>query len=103
MKLITVCVPPEALAKVKQAIFKAGAGRSNRYENACRESVGFSEFRPLAGSNPASGQAGITNRVPDVKLEITCEDSLVSGVIRNIRLAHPYEEPILAVFSMEDY
>ena len=93
MYKLTVYIPETHLEAVKEALFAAGAGRYAAYDRCCWQVLGQGQFRPLAGSDPFIGQAGVEERVQEYRVEMICVDAAVEGVTRALRAAHPYEEP----------
>lgn len=90
---LTVYIPETHLEAVKDALFAAGAGRYAAYDRCCWQVLGQGQFRPLAGSDPFIGRAGVEERVQEYRVEMICADEVVAGVTRALRAAHPYEEP----------
>jgi hypothetical protein len=86
-------VPPEALEKVKNAVFDAGAGKIGNYDRCCWQSPGVGQFRPLVGSHPHVGQQGELELVEEYRVEMVCDERCISDVLVALRRAHPYEEP----------
>jgi len=98
---ITVYVPEASLDVVKQAMFAAGAGRIGNYDLCCWQVRGEGQFRPLPGSQPAEGVTGSVTQLPEYRLEMVCEDAVLTDVISAMRAAHPYEQPAYHVIRME--
>jgi len=98
---ITVYVPEATLDVVKQAMFAAGAGRIGNYDLCCWQVRGEGQFRPLPGSQPAEGVTGSVTQLPEYRLEMVCEDAVLTDVISAMRAAHPYEQPAYHVIRME--
>jgi hypothetical protein len=86
-------VPESDLEIVKEALFAAGAGRIGNYDRCCWQTKGNGQFRPLPGSNPTIGSHGSVERVEEWKVEMVCDESLVSAVVAALHAAHPYETP----------
>jgi len=93
MYKLTVYIPETHLEALKDALFAAGAGRYAAYDRCCWQVLGQGQFRPLAGSDPFIGRAGVEERVQEYRVEMICEDEAVDGVTRALRASHPYEEP----------
>ena len=93
MYKLTVYIPESHLESVKGTLFAAGAGRYAAYDRCCWQVLGQGQFRPLAGSDPFTGQTGIEERVPEYRVEMICPDEAVAAVTAALRSAHPYEEP----------
>ena len=103
MYKICVYVPDKHVETVKLALFDAGAGRIGNYDSCCWQTDGIGQFRPLAGSNPAIGSQNVVEQVPEVKLELVCEDDLVEAAVRAMRESHPYEEPAFDVWPLAGF
>ena len=98
---IVITVPVSHTDIVREAMGKAGAGRIGNYEFCSFSSRGTGRFRPLAGANPAIGQVGELEQVEEERIEVTCDRELVEDVIKAIKSVHPYEEPVIDVYSLE--
>ena len=103
MYKICVYVPEKHVETVKRALFDAGAGRIGNYDSCCWQTDGIGQFRPLPGSNPAIGSQNVVEQVPEVKLELVCENDLVEAAVRAMRESHPYEEPAYDVWKLEEF
>ena len=86
-------VPPSHLEFVKQAVFAAGAGKIGNYDQCCWQSLGQGQFRPLAGSHAFIGEDNRMETLEEYRVEMVCEDALITPVITALKKAHPYEEP----------
>ncbi len=95
-------VPQTHLESVKTALFEKGAGRIGDYDCCCWQVLGQGQFKPLAGSNPYLGQQGSIERVEEYKVEMVCDDSVMSAVIRQLLATHPYEEPAYEIYPLVD-
>jgi dinuclear metal center YbgI/SA1388 family protein len=91
-KLVTF-VPQEALEKVSEAIFAAGAGHIGHYTSCSFRTQGTGTFFGEEGSNPTVGMAGRLEQAPEIKIETIVPMSKIDDVVRALRKAHPYEEP----------
>lgn len=100
--LLCFYVPEDAVERVKDAVFAAGAGRIGRYDRCCWQTPGQGQFRPLAGSNPTLGRQDSLETVAEYKVEMVCEQQFVSAAVRALREAHPYEEPAWHVLQQAD-
>ncbi|MDH5764518.1 MAG: YqfO family protein [Gammaproteobacteria bacterium] len=101
MYKISVFIPESHLEPVKSAMFKAGAGKIGDYDCCSWQTLGQGQFRPLANSNPYIGSTGNIEQVDEYKVEMVCEDNLVTTVIDAMKQAHPYEEPAYDVWKLE--
>lgn len=93
-------VPESYLEQVKSAIFKSGAGKYEDYDSCCWQTKGLGQFRPLDGSNPFIGEAGIVEKVEEWKVETICKDEVIKDVIDALIKSHPYEEPAYSYWKI---
>ena len=97
---LVVFVPHEALDRVRNALFEAGAGRIGAYERCSWYTEGVGTFLGGEGSDPTVGQAGREERVPELRLETVFPAESHEQVIAALRRAHPYEEPAFDVYEL---
>lgn len=101
-----VYVPITASEKIKTALFNAGAGRYNNYDQCSWESNGLGQFRPLEKSNPFLGSLDTVEKVEEIKIEMICECDKIKDVLKRLKEVHPYEEPAYGVIefkTIEDF
>jgi dinuclear metal center YbgI/SA1388 family protein len=98
-KLVTF-VPPDALAKVSDALFEAGAGRIGDYRGCSFRAPGTGTFFGEAGTLPAVGSAEKNEVVEEVRLETVVPIDRVGEVVRALRASHPYEEPAFDLVAL---
>ncbi|MEI7899904.1 MAG: NGG1p interacting factor NIF3 [bacterium] len=101
MYKLTVYIPESHVEPVKEALFAAGAGRYAAYDCCCWQVLGQGQFRPLAGSVPFVGQAGVVEQVTECRVEMVCADEAVGAVTVALRASHPYEEPAFDFVRVE--
>jgi hypothetical protein len=97
---LVVFVPAEALDRVRDALFEAGAGRIGEYERCSWYTEGMGTFRGGEGTQPAVGEAGREERVPELRLETVFPSDHRERVVEALRHAHPYEEPAFDVYEL---
>jgi hypothetical protein len=97
---LVVFVPPEALDRVRDALFAAGAGRIGAYERCSWYGEGTGTFFGTEGSNPTVGERGVEERVPELRLETVFPAERHEDVVSALRGAHPYEEPAFDVYEL---
>lgn len=94
-------VPTSDAHKVKEAIFKTGAGSLGKYSHCSFESKGIGQFKPLAGSSPTIGAVGQLERVEELRVEILCSPENIQAAVGALKSSHPYEEPAFEVYKVE--
>ena len=93
MRKLEFYVPKDHAETVKEAVFAAGAGKIGDYDKCCWCAEGTGQFRPLEGSDPFIGSKDEVERVPEVKVEMVCDDDAIDAVVEALKKAHPYETP----------
>ncbi len=101
--LIAFYVPTTHVEDVKNAMFKAGAGKIGAYDLCSFEVQGLGQFRALSGSSPFLGTMDQLEKVNEVKVEMVCEEHLIKLVVAALKEAHPYEMPAYYITKTLDY
>jgi hypothetical protein len=95
-------VPADALEATRDAVFEAGAGRIGEYERCSWYTAGTGTFLGGEETDPAVGERGVEEHVPELRVETVVPDDLLEDVVAALRDAHPYEEPALDVYLLVD-
>jgi hypothetical protein len=103
MYKLSFFVPSDYLDAVKQAVFAVGAGKIGDYDQCCWQVLGEGQFRPLTGSAPFIGQQLQLETVPEYKVEMVCDDKVVTAAVAALKASHPYETPAYDVVRLESY
>jgi len=98
---VVVFVPPDALDRVANAMFAAGAGRIGEYEQCSYRLRGEGTFFGTEATNPAVGRKGRLERVEEIRLEMVAPQNRMPEVVQAIRASHPYETPAYDVYPLE--
>ena len=98
---VVVFVPEADLSKVSDAMFAAGAGVIGQYEQCSFRLAGTGTFFGTESTNPTVGAKGRREDVNEWRLEVVCPESILSGVLAAMRLAHSYEEPAFDVYPLK--
>lgn len=99
---IVVFVPEDSLERVRTALFRTGAGSIGDYDECSYTLEGTGTFRGNELSTPAAGTKGIFERVPEVRLEMLCDNFLLNKAIAAIKATHPYEEPAYDIIPVKN-
>ena len=103
MKKIAVTVPVGNADALRKAVGEAGGGKQGNY-SFCSFSVrGVGRFKPETGAKPAIGEVGKFEEVEEERIEVTCKDEDIASVLNAIRRTHPYEEPMIDVYAIEEF
>jgi hypothetical protein len=95
-------VPEEALDATRDAVFAAGAGRIGEYERCSWYGAGTGTFLARAGADPAIGEVGREERVPELRVETVVPVERAADVVRALIEAHPYEEVAFDLYPLVD-
>jgi dinuclear metal center YbgI/SA1388 family protein len=89
----TTFVPAEAVERVADALYAAGAGGIGRYTRCSFRTPGTGTFMGDQTTNPTIGKPGVYEETPEIRLEMLCPIDRVPEVLAALRKSHPYEEP----------
>ena len=103
MYKICVYVPEQDAESVKQAMFSAGAGKIGAYDHCCWQTLGQGQFKPLQGSSPHIGTQDRVETVSELRIEMVCDEGVITDVVAALRSSHPYEEPAYDVWKLEAF
>jgi hypothetical protein len=99
VKLVTF-VPETHADAVRTAMGESGAGTIGNYTHCSFSSRGIGRYLPGEGANPSIGEVGTYEEVPEERIEVVCEMSLLPKVIAAIKAVHPYEEVAFDVYPL---
>ncbi len=100
-KLVTFA-PAEAIDSIRKTLEEAGAGVIGEYSGCAFTSEGSGHFFASVAANPVIGNAGTSNIIREVRLEIKVPASLKLKVEKALLAVHPYEEPAYDWFVLQD-
>lgn len=99
---IAVYVPVSHEEEVRQALADADAGHIGNYSHCTFRYNGKGTFKPSAGTNPYIGEEGKIEHVSEMKIESVIYESALSKTLQRINEAHPYEEPAIDIYALEN-
>ncbi|MFH1194231.1 MAG: Nif3-like dinuclear metal center hexameric protein [bacterium] len=99
---VIVFVPENAIDKVAEAMFNAGAGVIGEYEKCSYRSNGQGTFLGSNKTNPAAGEKEKFEKVSEIRLEILVDAWKLNSVIREMLKVHPYEEPAHDIYQLKN-
>ncbi|MFN8278562.1 MAG: Nif3-like dinuclear metal center hexameric protein [Chitinophagales bacterium] len=102
LRKVVVFVPETAAQQVASAMFAVGAGHIGNYSETSFRSSGTGTFRGNHQSNPAIGEAGRLEQVPEIRLETIVATHHIPQVIQAMIQTHPYEEPAYDIIPIEN-
>ncbi len=93
-------VPEEGLDASRDAVFAAGAGRIGDYERCSWYASGTGTFLGGDETDPAIGESGREERVPELRVETVVPGDRVEAVVAALLEAHPYEEVAYDLYAL---
>ena len=100
-KLVTF-VPLEYAGKVREEIFKAGAGNIGNYDQCSFNLKGQGTFRPSEEAKPFVGNKGKLHFEDEIRIETIFPKYLQSEILNALLKAHPYNEVAYDIYSLEN-
>jgi dinuclear metal center YbgI/SA1388 family protein len=102
IKKLTTYVPVDALEKVKEALFTAGAGKLGNYSECSFITSGTGTFKGNENSNPQIGQSLVRETLEEKSISLTFLPHLESTIKTALIHSHPYEEVSYEVSTLEN-
>lgn len=101
-KLEIFC-PEENVNEILEVLAKAHAGEVGKYDHCSTILQVQSSYRPLDGAKPAFGEVGKLILGTECKIEMNCREEYLVEAIQAVRVAHPYEEPVINVIPLSNH
>ncbi|GAA0350800.1 Nif3-like dinuclear metal center hexameric protein [Alkalibacterium iburiense] len=101
-KKLAVYVPDYVAEDVKKALHATGAGEVGDYTDVSYTMEGYGRFTPQEGSNPTEGKIGKEEVIHEQRIEMMVRDKDVAASIQALYNAHPYEEPVFDLYTLEN-
>ncbi len=99
---VIVFVPEENLEDVRAAMADAGAGVIGDYTYCSFATQGIGTFLGGDNTDPAFGEKGKLEEVPEWRLEMIVTENKLQAVVAAMKSVHPYEEVAYDVFAIID-
>lgn len=100
-KLVTY-VPADAADKLREELFKAGAGTIGNYDNCSFTTIGEGSYRPGENTDPLKGEKGKTHIDEEVMISLTYPKMDEHKILASLKENHPYEEVAYEVTTLEN-
>jgi dinuclear metal center YbgI/SA1388 family protein len=98
-KLITTC-PADHTERLIDALSEAGAGVIGAYTRCANVTESSGHFTLGPDTSPTIGQPGTPESVAEARIEMSVATTSVGSVLKALRRAHPYEEPVQDLFTL---
>ncbi|MFN6039647.1 MAG: Nif3-like dinuclear metal center hexameric protein [Bacteroidota bacterium] len=100
-KLVTFC-PVSKSEKLREALFKAGAGHIGNYDSCSFNLEGIGTFRANDLSNPFVGNKNQLHEEREIRIELIFNAFHQSKIINALIENHPYEEVAYDIYKIEN-
>ena len=98
---LVVFVPGDHVDRVREELAGYGAGVIGDYKLCSFNAEGIGTFWGGAGTDPAVGRSGRLEKVPEIRLEMSCRGNSLPDLIEELYRVHPYEEPAFDIYKLE--
>ena len=102
LKKIVTFVPIDHAEKVREALFKAGAGKIGNYDSCSYNTEGYGTFRADEHCNPYVGEIGKVHCENETRVETIFPAYLQASIIKALIENHPYEEVAYDIYLLEN-
>ncbi|WP_412063216.1 Nif3-like dinuclear metal center hexameric protein [Rubrivirga sp. IMCC45206] len=102
MRKLVVFAPRAASDAIRAALAQAGAGEIGDYSGCSFSAEGTGRFLPEPGASPSVGTVGAAEAVEEVRIEAVVPEWAVRDAVRAVATAHPYDEPAIDVYAVEN-
>jgi dinuclear metal center YbgI/SA1388 family protein len=100
LKKLVTYAPEAHAAQVRDALFKAGAGKIGNYSECSFNAPGTGSFKGEEGTDPFVGEPGKRHYEDEVRIETIYPATLESKILMALFLAHPYEEVAYDLYTL---
>lgn len=97
---IVVYVPVTHSDEIRDVLAESGAGYIGNYDYCSFSVRGLGRFRPQKGATPFIGNPGSVEIVEEERIETVCHPEALDQVIAAVKMAHPYEEPVIDLYPL---
>lgn len=100
-KIVTF-VPVSHFEIVRAALFNAQMGYIGNYDSCSFATEGIGSFRAKENAHPFVGECGKLHFEQEMRLEVVVAEHQRYKAIEIIKKSHPYEEPAIDIFALEN-
>jgi len=100
-KLVFFCPTAEA-ERVREAAFKAGAGKIGEYDSCSFNLEGEGTFKAGENTNPHVGEIGKVHKEEETRIETIVPNTSLNKVLTAMIKAHPYEEVAYDLYPLNN-
>lgn len=100
---IVLTIPADQADMMRSVMADLGLGKIGHYDFCSFSSQGIGRFRPLQDAKPAIGSLNKIEKVIEERIEVVCPRKILKKSIEAIKKVHPYEEPAIDIYSLEEF
>lgn len=101
LKQLYTYAPLSEAENIRQALYKAGAGKIGNYEECSFNSLGLGTFTAKGKAKPFLGSLNVAHEEKEVKIEVVYPVHVERKLLKALHQAHPYEEIAFGVLDIE--
>ena len=102
LRQLVIYCPSSDAEKVRNKLFKVGAGNIGNYDECSFTSVGEGTFRANEGCNPHLGEIGERHQEQEERIEVIFPKHKEQAIIAAIKDVHPYEEVAYQIYILDN-
>tara|TARA_R110000868_G_scaffold3388_4_gene21885 strand:- start:868 stop:1962 length:1095 start_codon:yes stop_codon:yes gene_type:complete len=102
IKKLTTFIPKDEAEKLRQALFKIGAGNIGNYSNCSFNVEGLGTYKGNDASHPTKGEKGVFHTEEETQITITFAKHLEGEVLKTLFKSHSYEEVAYEISTLEN-
>ena len=102
LKKLYMFAPVTHAEKLREALWKAGAGNIGNYSECSFNAEGTGSFRGKENTSPFAGEPGILHYEKEMKIEVIFPGWLQARIIKALLETHPYEEVAFDIINLDN-
>jgi dinuclear metal center YbgI/SA1388 family protein len=102
LKKLAIYVPIQHADSVKEAIFKAGAGKICNYANCSFNTIGNGTFKANKNATPFVGEQDKLHHEEELKVEVIFDVVHQTKILNALVQSHPYEEVAFDIYPLDN-
>ncbi len=100
---LIIYAPLTHAQQIRDVLALGGAGHIGQYDSCSFSTRGTGRFRPLKGAHPHVGTEDRLEEVEEERIEVVVPDDVdLKKLLKELRAAHPYEEPAIHLLAMAE-
>ena len=101
VKQLYTYAPLSEAEAIRQALYKAGAGKIGQYEECSFNTLGLGTFKAIGTAKPFAGTLNVAHEEKEIKIEVVYPVHIERKLLKALHEAHPYEEIAYGLIDIE--